>query len=203
MTTLREAKLQAGGRRGEQGFTLVEVLISMFVLTVGLVSLLGVFAMAMAKTQTTQQDMIAKQIAQEAYEAVFTARETANIQWQQIQNSGTGQVPDGIFVGGLKSIKQPGTDGIMGTADDSLAADQTLTLPGPDGMIGFNSVTGKNDDITLALTNFQRSIVITPVVTAGSTVADLRTITINVQYYTPQSKFPKTYALSGFISQYR
>lgn len=199
---LRKIHFQSHINRRQQGFTLVEVLISMFVLTVGLVALLGVFAMAMAKTQTTQQDMLAKQIAQEAYEAVFTARETANIQWAQIQNVGGAGTP-GIFVTGLQPIKQAGTDGIMGTADDALAAAQTLALPGPDGMIGLNLVTGKNDDVILPLTNFQRGIVITPVVTAGSTVADLRTIAITVQYYTPQSKFPKTYVLSGFISQYR
>ena len=39
----------------QRGFTLVEVLISMVVLTIGLVSLLGIFAMAMAKTQGSQQ----------------------------------------------------------------------------------------------------------------------------------------------------
>ena len=38
-------------------------MISMVILTVGLVSLLGVFGLAMAATQTSQQDMIAKQLA--------------------------------------------------------------------------------------------------------------------------------------------
>jgi type II secretory pathway pseudopilin PulG len=175
----------------------VEVLISMVVLTIGLVSLLGVFAMAMAKTQSTQQDMIAKQIAQEAYEALFTARETANISWVQIQNAGTGQVPDGIFVAGWQQVRQPGLDGIIGTADDTAASLQSLTLAGPDGIVGTT------DDVSLPLANFQRSIAITPVITGGATVADLRTVTITVQYYTPQSKFPKNYVLSGFISQYR
>ena len=169
----------------------------MVVLTVGLVSLLGIFAMAMAKTQSSQQDMIAKQIAQEAYEALFTARETANISWAQIQNVGTGNVPDGIFVTGLQSIRLAGNDGIIGTADDALVGMQTLTLPGPDGIVGTT------DDVSLPLNNFQRSIAITPVVTGGITATDLRNVTVTVQYYTPQSKFPKTYILSGFISQYR
>ena len=184
-------------RSRQQGFTMLEVLVSMVVLTIGLVSLLAVFAMAMAKTQSTQQDMIAKQVAQEAYEALFTARETANISWVQIQNVGTGQVPDGIFVTGLQQVRQTGTDGIAGTADDSSAPLQTMTLPGPDGIVGTS------DDVSQPLTNFQRSITISPVVTGGITASDLRTVTITVQYYTSQSKFPKTYILSGFISQYR
>ena len=85
----------------------------------------------------------------------------------------------------------------MGTADDSAAPVQSMTLPGPDGIVGTT------DDITLPLTNFQRSIAITPVVNGGVIASDLRTVTVTVQYYTPQSKFPKTYILSGFISQYR
>jgi prepilin-type N-terminal cleavage/methylation domain-containing protein len=184
-------------RTRERGFTLVEVLISMIVLTVGMVSLLGIFAMAMAKTQTTQQDMMAKQIAQEAYEALFTARETANISWAQIQNVGTGNVPDGIFVTGLQPVNLAGNDGIIGTADDSGAGAETLTLPGRDGIVGTT------DDVLMPLSNFQRSIAITPVVTGGITASDLRTVTVNVRYYTPQSKYPKNYILSGFISQYR
>jgi prepilin-type N-terminal cleavage/methylation domain-containing protein len=191
---MRTSKLNGNRQRG---FTLVEVLISMVVLTIGLVSLLGIFAMAMAKTQGSQQDLIAKQVAQEAYEALFTARETANISWAQVQNVGTGSIPDGIFVTGLQQVRQAGVDGIMGTADDSAAPVQSMTLPGPDGIVGTT------DDINLPLTNFQRSIAITPVVNGGVIASDLRTVTVTVQYYTPQSKFPKTYVLSGFISQYR
>ena len=183
--------------RDQRGFTLIEVLVSIFVLMIGLVSLLGVFGIAIATTQTAQEDMIAKQLAQEAMESIYTARETANIQWVQIQNVGTGQVPDGIFVTGLQPIKQAGADGIFGTADDAAALPETLTLPGADGIVGTP------DDVNQSLTNFQRSIAITAVISNGSTVFDLRTITITIQYTTPQRRVPKTYVLSGFISQYR
>src|SRR5579862_1942618 len=70
----------------EGGFSLLEVVISMAVLTIGLVSLLGVFGLSMAATQTSQQDMIAKQIANEALESIVTARNTSQIQWDAIQN---------------------------------------------------------------------------------------------------------------------
>ena len=53
-------------------------MISMVIMTVGLVSLLGVFGLAMASTQTSQQNGISKQLANEALEGVLTARETAN-----------------------------------------------------------------------------------------------------------------------------
>jgi prepilin-type N-terminal cleavage/methylation domain-containing protein len=180
-----------------RGFSLIEVMVSVVILTIGLVALLGVFGMAIASTHNSQQDMIAKQLAQETMEALFTARETANITWPQIQNSGTGQIPDGIFVTGLQPIKQPGVDGIIGTADDAAAPAQTLTLPGPDGIVGTS------DDVIQSLTDFQRSVTITPVIAAGAAVADLRTVTVTVQYRTAQRRAPKTYVMSGFISQYR
>ena len=178
-------------RRQQQGFTLMEVLISMFVLTVGLVSMLGVFATAMAATQTAQQDMMAKQLAQQAMETIFTARETQNIVWAQIQNVGGAGSP-GIFVTGLQPITQAGIDGIYGTADDGAASPQTMTLPGPDGIVGTA------DDISMGLTNYQRSITIT-----NTASADLRSITITIQYIAAGLKVPRQYVLSGFISQYR
>ena len=62
-------------------------MISMVILTVGLVSVLGVFGLAMASTQTSQVDMIAKQLANEAYESIVTARNTSQISWDAIQNT--------------------------------------------------------------------------------------------------------------------
>jgi type IV pilus modification protein PilV len=66
-------------QRSQHGFTLMEVLVSMFVLTIGLLSLAAVFSMAMASTQTSQLDMTAKQMASEAMESIFTARQTTQL----------------------------------------------------------------------------------------------------------------------------
>jgi hypothetical protein len=145
----------------------------------------------MAATQSAQQDMTAKQLAQQAMETIYTARETQNIVWDQIQNVGGPGTP-GIFRTGLQPIKQVGTDGIIDTINDGASSPQTLTLPGPDGIVGTA------DDVITGLTNYQRSIAIN-----NTASADLRQITITIQYTTPQFKFPKTYTLSGFISQYR
>ncbi|MEY2412887.1 MAG: hypothetical protein QOD84_1493 [Acidobacteriaceae bacterium] len=180
--------------RKERGFTLVEVMVSMVILTVGLLSLLGVFGLTMAATQTSQQDSIAKQLAQDAIESIYTARDTANLQWAQIENAGA---TGGIFVAGLQPINQAGPDAVIGTADDSGAPPQIFTLPGPDGIVGTS------DDITLPLTNFKRSIAIADVLAGGSPVSNLRTITVTVQYTTPKLAVPKQFILSGYISQYR
>jgi prepilin-type N-terminal cleavage/methylation domain-containing protein len=181
-------------KQAERGFSLLEVVISMAVLTVGLVSLLGVFGLAMASTQTSQQDMIAKQLANEALESIVTARNTSQVTWAQVQNVANG----GIFLDGTTSIYLPGADGIVGTADDAVAGEQTLTEPGPDGIFGTA------DDVQIPLTGYQRTILISQVLdSSGNVVPTLRGVNITMQYTTSQAKLPKTYVLSSFISQYR
>src|SRR5271170_5945771 len=107
----------------ERGFSLIEVVVSMFVLTVGMVSLLGVFGLAMASTQTSQEDMIAKQLGNESYESIVTARNTSQLGWDDIQNVGSitcsgPSSPCGLFLTGANPIYKAGVDGIFGTADD-------------------------------------------------------------------------------------
>jgi prepilin-type N-terminal cleavage/methylation domain-containing protein len=181
-------------KQAERGFSLLEVVISMAVLTVGMVSLLGVFGLAMASTQTSQQDMIAKQLANEALESIVTARNTSQVTWAQVQNIANG----GIFLDGTNPIYLPGADGIVGTADDAVAGEQTLTEPGPDGIFGTA------DDVQIPLTGYQRTILISQVLDSnGNVVPTLRGVNISLQYTTSQAKLPKTYVLSSFISQYR
>jgi prepilin-type N-terminal cleavage/methylation domain-containing protein len=194
-TVIGRSKFFVSSRKSERGFSLIEVVISMAVLTIGLVSLLGVFGMAMAATQDTQQDMIAKQLANEAVESIVTARNTAQLQWSAIQNVSDG----GIFLNNFQSIYTPGGDGILGTADDiSTGTIQSLTEPGPDG------IYGTSDDNNLPLSNYQRQIQIQPVTDVnGNVVPSLRAINVTIQYTTPRVLVAKSYILTSFISQYR
>ena len=192
------ARTPARGQHGESGFSLIEVLVSMVILTTGLVSLLGVFGLAMASTQTSQNAMIAKQLANESYESIITARNTTQINWDDIQNTGsttctvTGAATCGIFLVGTQQIYNAGADGIYGTSDDAAAGEQTLQDPGTDGVF----LTA--DDLLIPLTGFQRTIDIEPV--AGE--ASVRSVTITVQYNNPQMKAPLTYVLNSYISQF-
>ena len=201
---IRRKRAPGSDKRSEIGFTLIEVMISMAVLTVGLVSLLGVFGLALAATQTSQEDMIAKQLANESYESIVTARNTSQINFDQIQNVGstncpiTGASSCGIFLTDAQPIYNAGVDGIYGTADDAAAGEQALQDPGPDGI--FQTA----DDTFIPLTGYQRSIVISPLYDAsGNMIQSLRSVTITVQYTTPQMKLQKTYSLNSYISQYQ
>ena len=209
-TAMMERGLKRRARKqAESGFSLLEVMISMVILTVGLLSVLSVFGLAIASTQTSQLDMIAKQLANETYESIVTARNTSQIGWDAIQNTSGTQYctvlpsPCGIFVGSAASqVYQPiynsGADGIFGTADDAVAGGETLEEPGPGGNYG------DADDIKLPLTNYQRAIQISPLFdTNNNLVPTLRSVTITVQYTTPRMRTKKTYVLNSFISQYR
>jgi prepilin-type N-terminal cleavage/methylation domain-containing protein len=188
MKKMRTAK-SVSSRKSSKGFGLIEVLVAMMVLTVALVGLLGAMTFAMAATHGSQQDLIAKQIATQAMESIFTARNTAQLQWLQIQNVNAGTVPDGIFLIGAQPINQAGADGIIGTADDAAAG--ALVLAGPDG------IPGTADDVRL--NTFTRTIAITPL--AGT--PGLRFITITITYQVPPLHVTRNYVMTGYISQYR
>ena len=126
----RETAFRPRPAKPRAGFSLIEVMISMVILVVGLISMLGVFGIAMAATQTSQENSTAKQLANEAIETLLTARETANVTWDQIQNTGSG----GIFLPGFLPIDCPGVDGIIGTADDAACGPQIMEQPGPSGV---------------------------------------------------------------------
>jgi len=177
------------------GFSLIEVMVSIAIMTIGLVSLLGVFGLAMASTQTSLQNSISKQLANEALEGILTARETQNLTWAQIANTGNGA---GIFLSGFNPVDCAGNDGIIGTADDAACGPQKLILPGPDG------IYGTADDVQMPLTNYQRQIAIASALDQdGNPIPTLDTVTITLQYVNPQLKTTQNYVLTTYISQYR
>ena len=192
-----QGAFRARRRQTQRGFSLIEVMISIALLVIGLVSMLGVFGIAMATTQTSQQNAVAKQLANEAMESILTARETANVTWTQIQNTGSG----GIFLPGYQQINCPGVDGIIGTGDDAACGPRVLEQPGPTGVYAGACPP----DVCTPLTNFQRRVEILPVLPAGGgpPIASLRQITITIQYTTAQFKVPRNYVMNTYISQYR
>jgi len=192
----REARKQRSA-----GFALMEVLFSIVILTIGLCGMLAMFSMAMAATNSTQEDLHAKQEAVETLESIFTARNTSQITWADIQNKANG----GKFLDGPQTVLDPGPDGLVGTADDLNAnpacpgPSRCLVMPGPDGILGTA------DDILVPMNNYQRTIAIANVLDANGAIdPTLRQITVSVIYTTTQFKATnKTYSIGGYISQFR
>lgn len=174
-------------KNSEQGFTLLETMFSAVILTIGLLAVLAVFAVAVASTQNVQLDMIAQQKAKETLESIFTARQTSQITFAQIQN-----VPNGIFTAGMVTMTDAGPDGLDGTADD--VTPQPISVPGPSGVLTGSSPP----DVKIALTNFQRQIVIANV----PNEPNLRQVTVTVQYPGSQGKF-RSYSVTALISSFR
>ncbi len=187
----------------QSGFSLIEVLIAMVVLTIGLLGVLATLEVAMAATETSQEDMLARQAASEAMESIFNARDTSQLGFAAINNVGTGS---GIFVVGTSPLYCAGPDGIIGTADDTSCltasgavcpnpagtanAPECLTEPGPDGILGTA------DDKIVSLANFSRTITIT------SFSQTLQLVTITITYTVPNFGHTKTYTISEYVSYY-
>jgi len=191
----------------ESGFSLLEVMISMVILTVGALSVLSVFGLAVAANQSSQQDLIARQLASDAMESIFTARNTSQLSFAQIQNAANG----GIFANGAQSLLCAGpTYGIVGVAGDTSSCTtssgavcpnggvQCLTEPGPDGIVGTA------DDVILSLSNYTRTIAITQLTTGTppTTIPTLEQVTITITYSVPNLSVPKNYVLEEYVSSY-
>jgi prepilin-type N-terminal cleavage/methylation domain-containing protein len=202
MTNLKKSL----GHTNQSGFSLIEVMISIVILATGMISLLGVFGLALATNQGSQEDLIARQVASEAMESIFTARNTSQLNFSQINNVSSG----GIFANGAQPLLCAGpTYGIVGVAGDTSSCKtasgavcpnggvECLNEPGPDGIVGTA------DDVILSLSNYTRNIAITPLNDSnGNLIPTLVQVTITITYAAPNSSVAKTYVLEEYISQY-
>ncbi|MEZ5283252.1 MAG: prepilin-type N-terminal cleavage/methylation domain-containing protein, partial [Vicinamibacterales bacterium] len=116
--------------RSESGFSLIETMVSMLVLSVGVLGLSQAFISGVQKSSSAPYEVLATQKAAEAVESVFAARDSHTIAWAQMKNIADG----GVFVDAATTMKTAGVDGILNTVDDG--AVETFVVPGPDGYVG-------------------------------------------------------------------
>lgn len=181
-------KTQRKPSRHLAGFSLLEAMISIFVLSFGVLSLAAVYAQGIFYASLSQYDYVAEKKAEQAVEAIFTARDIKQLTWSSIQNVSQ----TGVFLDGPQPILIPGPDGLVGTASDSGSTPEYITIgPGPDGVLGTA------DDITVNLNPWMtRTIAISPV--TGETNLRMITVTINYQV----GKMNRTYTLISYISAF-
>ena len=168
--------------RSQGGFSLVETIFAIGVLSVGALGMAGIFVSGMQKTASSPAELIATQKAAEAIESVFSARDSHSITWAQLRNQAQG----GIFNNGPKPLTVDGRDGVVDTADDG--AVESVTLPGVDQRLGTA------DDVTKTLSDFTREIKITDVST------DLRSITVTITF--KDGVNTRSYTLTALISSF-
>jgi prepilin-type N-terminal cleavage/methylation domain-containing protein len=177
----------------QYGFSLLEALIAVAVLSVGVLSLAAVYAKGIFFVGLAQYDYIAQKKAEEAVETIFTARDTQLLTWAQIQNvAGTSGADGGVFLDGPLPMLDPGPDGLVGTADDNPNLPDTVIIgPGPDGVLGTP------DDQVVNLSNFMtRQIAIVAV----PNEPNLRQVTVTMVYTV--GTMTKMYTLITYISAF-
>jgi prepilin-type N-terminal cleavage/methylation domain-containing protein len=174
--------------RKQKGFTLLETVIAMAVLSFGILALASFYTQGMQASYRSQIQFIAQEKAQEALETIFTARDTQMLSFAQINNVSAG----GVFLDGPQPLLAPGPDGLVGTADDDAAnPDNIVVGPGPD------KVLGTADDITINLNPWMtRTILIQPVQNENN--LNQITITVNYNYEGQAGQFQ----LVCYISSY-
>ena len=169
-------------RISDRGFSLIETVIALGMMATVLLGLAGLLTAGAKRIGSAPGDLTATQKAAEAIENVFSARDTQTLRWAQIRNVADG----GIFLDGAQPLRQPGPDGLIGTADDT--GSETVVLPGPDQQLGTS------DDVTVSLVGFIRQIQITDV------EPNLRLITVTITYQ--QGSATRTYTLTTYISNF-
>jgi prepilin-type N-terminal cleavage/methylation domain-containing protein len=179
----------------DSGFSLIETIIAMGILATGLLGMAGVFTLGMAHMASSSANLVAREKAREAVESVHTARDTRTIMWCQIYNVTATRSAEcttaapGVFLNGAQSLKDPGDDGLVNTADDGPIEKQ----PGPDGLMGTS------DDIQM--TNYTRTILISNLLQddLSGINQDLRMITVTITYNVGPVR--RSYVLNTYISR--
>jgi type II secretory pathway pseudopilin PulG len=175
-----------------RGFSLVETMVALGVMTAGILGAAAVLAAGMQNLSSSPADVVTTQKAAEAMEAVFSARQSGKLTWTQIKNvNGASGSDGGIFLDGPQPLNLPGADGLVNTADDAAAGIETMRLPGKD------QILNTSDDQMIQLVSFTREIMIRDVTAENG---QLRSIVITVKYRNGTTI--RTYTLTTYMSAY-
>ncbi len=182
---MKHRQLQRSRAASAAGFSLIESVVALGLLTVGLLGVAAVFTRAAVQQTSASTDMLAKDKAFEALENIFAARDSKVLRWDQLQNVGD---EAGRFLRGRQPLRLAGPDGIIGTIDDTGL--QTAPNPGPNGQLG------DDDDLISNLSIYEREIIVEPVDDSES----LRELRVVIHYKVGGQD--KKYELVSYLSSF-
>lgn len=165
-------------KKRQDGFTLIEAVVAILIITIGLIGTAAAFTYALEFTTISRNVSSAKSLIVASIEEIESLRNSRRLDFKQIANVGNVNNtntpnPFNGFSTGFKNVSlNPGPDGVNGTDDD-------LRDAGVDGEYG----TGDDfDNQSLIRSGYQRRITIT-------NLSDtLRKIEIKVKYMSSNGK---------------
>jgi len=165
-------------KKSEDGFTLIEAVIAIFIVTIGLIGTAAAITYALEFSTISRNVTSAKSLIVASIEEIESLRNSRRLDFKQISNVGgvdNTNAPSRFngFSTGFKDVSiNPGPDGVNGTDDD-------LRDDGADGVYG----TGDDfDNQSLIRSGYRRQITIT-------VLSDtLKKIEIKVKYMASNGK---------------
>lgn len=159
--------------KSEAGFSLLEAVVAIMILSIGLIGTAASITFALKYTSISRNVTNGKLIAAAMIEEIDSLRNTRRLDFNQIANTGAVDNSTSVntfngFSTGFQAISlNPGPDGVNGTSDD-------LTDAGKDGAYGTS------DDFTnqaLVKSGYQRQI------TISNLNDNLKKIEIKIRYF--------------------
>ncbi len=157
----------------EDGFTMIEAIVAIFVLTIGLIGTVAAITYALEFGSISRNVGSAKSVIVASIEEVETLRNAQRLNFRQIANAGAVDNSDSSnqfngFSTGFKQVAlQTGPDGVNGTDDD------LTTAPGADGKYG---TTDDVIDASLVRGGYLRQITVSDLSTS------LKKVEVKVKY---------------------
>lgn len=180
-------------RPREAGFTLVEAVIAILVITIGLIGTAAAITYSLKFSLISRNVTNSKLIASSMLEEIDSLRTTRRLDFQQIANVGqvdnstSSNTFNGFSVGFQQISLNPGPDGVNGTDDD-------LTDAGADG------VYGTADDFNnpaLVRSGYMRQITIT------NLTDTLKKIEVKIRFYSTGGSVGEITAVSYLNNEVR
>ncbi|MBX7172687.1 MAG: prepilin-type N-terminal cleavage/methylation domain-containing protein [Pyrinomonadaceae bacterium] len=176
---LNSSKIHSTKKRpsnnNEQGFSLLEVIVAILILTIALMGTAAALSYALEYGTTSRNVGTAKLLITSTMEEIESLRNTRRLEFKQIANIGEVDNTDckntfkGFSVGFNPVGLDPGIDGVNGTDDDIKEA-------GPDGILG---TADDVDNTALSRSGYLRKITITPFLTDPT----IKKVEINIKFF--------------------